>query len=161
MKANTILYSPLSFSTKPFWFFSVYRTCLRYFLPPNWIMDKESVSTLTVQELAAFSLDDFFDHYEKGLRKVIYEFQCSFTNSIEVPFQTADLNLCHISIVLKYFLKYFFPSSCHFSRKSDFFYKPIYYFIGKLPLQKLGLISLAYLRLFLGLNLTQSDSWLR
>ena len=33
-------------------------------------MDKEVVSTLTIQELSMFPLDDFFDHYEKGLRKV-------------------------------------------------------------------------------------------
>lgn len=43
---------------------------MRYFLPPNWVMDKEVVSTLTIQELSMFPLDDFFDHYEKGLRKV-------------------------------------------------------------------------------------------
>ena len=48
-----------------------YRTCLRYFLPPNWIMDKDAISTMSFPELAAFPLDDFFDHYEKGLRKVI------------------------------------------------------------------------------------------
>lgn len=46
------------------------RTCLRYFLPPNWIMDKDAISTMALPELAAFPLDDFFDHYEKGLRKV-------------------------------------------------------------------------------------------
>ena len=45
-------------------------TCLRYFLPPNWVMDKDHVSTLTTDDLARFPLDDFFDHYEKGLRKV-------------------------------------------------------------------------------------------
>jgi len=46
------------------------RTCLRYFLPPQWIMDKDAVSALSTPELAQFPLDDFFDHYEKGLRKV-------------------------------------------------------------------------------------------
>jgi len=35
-----------------------------------WIMDKDTVSTLTIQELSTFPLDEFFDHYEKGLRKV-------------------------------------------------------------------------------------------
>ena len=45
-------------------------TCLRYFLPPNWVMDKDHVSTLTTDDLARFPLDDFCDHYEKGLRKV-------------------------------------------------------------------------------------------
>jgi len=48
----------------------LFRTCLRYFLPPQWVMDKDAVSVLGIQELAAFPLDDFFDHYEKGLRKV-------------------------------------------------------------------------------------------
>ncbi|XP_064613507.1 ATPase MORC2-like [Liolophura sinensis] len=52
-----------------------YRTCLRYFLPPQWSMDKEAISALTLQELAAFPLDDFFDHYEKGLRKLVNNFQ--------------------------------------------------------------------------------------
>ena len=35
-------------------------------------MDKETITTMTLQELANFPLDDFFDHYEKGLRKVLY-----------------------------------------------------------------------------------------
>lgn len=34
------------------------------------MMDKDAVSGLSTQELANFPLDDFFDHYEKGLRKV-------------------------------------------------------------------------------------------
>ena len=33
-------------------------------------MDKDAVSGLSSSELASFPLDDFFDHYEKGLRKV-------------------------------------------------------------------------------------------
>lgn len=33
-------------------------------------MDKETVSGLTPQQLATFPLDDFFDHYERGLKKV-------------------------------------------------------------------------------------------
>ena len=52
--------------------FLCFRTCLRYFLPPQWVMDKETITTMTLQELANFPLDDFFDHYEKGLRKVFY-----------------------------------------------------------------------------------------
>ncbi|CAE1320166.1 MORC [Acanthosepion pharaonis] len=54
---------------------SGYRTCLRYFLPPNWKIDKESVSSMSLADLAAFPLDDFFDHYEKGLRKLVGKFQ--------------------------------------------------------------------------------------
>ncbi|XP_013379417.1 MORC family CW-type zinc finger protein 2 isoform X1 [Lingula anatina] len=57
-----------------------YRTCLRYFLPPNWVMDKEAVSGLSLQELAAFPLEDFFDHYEKGLRKLVNNFQADALN---------------------------------------------------------------------------------
>ncbi|WAR03844.1 MORC1-like protein [Mya arenaria] len=52
-----------------------YRTCLRYFLPPQWVMDKDSISGMTPQELSTFPLDDFFDHYEKGLRKLVNNFQ--------------------------------------------------------------------------------------
>jgi len=52
------------------------RTCLRYFLPPQWVMDKDSVSGLSFEELASFPLEDFFDHYERGLKKVIL-FLCS------------------------------------------------------------------------------------
>ncbi|XP_041348981.1 ATPase MORC2-like [Gigantopelta aegis] len=52
-----------------------YRTCLRYFLPPQWIMDKDTISAMSLQELAAFPLDDFFDHYEKGLRRLVSNFQ--------------------------------------------------------------------------------------
>lgn len=52
-----------------------YRTCLRYFLPPQWVMDKDTITTMTPQELANFPLDDFFDHYEKGLRKLVGNFQ--------------------------------------------------------------------------------------
>ena len=48
------------------------RTCLRYFLPPQWIMDKDAVSALSTPDLVQFPLDDFFDHYEKGLRKVAF-----------------------------------------------------------------------------------------
>jgi len=52
-----------------------YRTCLRYFLPPQWIMDKDAVSVLSIHELSGFPLDDFFDQYEKGLRKLVSTFQ--------------------------------------------------------------------------------------
>nr|KAG5690630.1 hypothetical protein BaRGS_018100 [Batillaria attramentaria] len=52
-----------------------YRTCLRYFLPPQWVMDKETISAMSLQELADFPLDDFFDHYERGLRRLVSNFQ--------------------------------------------------------------------------------------
>lgn len=52
-----------------------YRTCLRYFLPPQWKMDKETISAMSLQELSDFPLDDFFDHYERGLRRLVSNFQ--------------------------------------------------------------------------------------
>ncbi|XP_078600195.1 ATPase MORC2-like isoform X2 [Branchiostoma floridae x Branchiostoma japonicum] len=52
-----------------------YRTCLRYFLPPSWIMDKERISQMSIEDLGNFPLDDFFDHYERGLRKLVSNFQ--------------------------------------------------------------------------------------
>lgn len=42
-------------------------------------MDKDAVSNLNVTELAGFPLDDFFDHYEKGLRKVRIRSICNYT----------------------------------------------------------------------------------
>jgi len=35
-------------------------------------MDKDSVSALSFEELASFPLEDFFDHYERGLKKVCF-----------------------------------------------------------------------------------------
>lgn len=52
-----------------------FRTSLHYFLPPQWIMDKETINSLSTQELSTFPLDDFFDNYEKGLRKLVSGFQ--------------------------------------------------------------------------------------
>ncbi|CAL1537691.1 unnamed protein product [Lymnaea stagnalis] len=52
-----------------------YRTCLRYFLPPQWIMDKDAITAMSLQELSDFPLDDFFDHYERGLRRLVSNFQ--------------------------------------------------------------------------------------
>ncbi|XP_039267073.2 ATPase MORC2A-like [Styela clava] len=51
------------------------RTCLRYFLPPQWKMPKEEINNLSLQELVDFPMDDFFDHYEKGLRKLVSNFR--------------------------------------------------------------------------------------
>lgn len=46
-------------------------------------MDKETVSSLATQDLSTFPLDDFFDQYEKGLRKVRESFysQSFITNA--------------------------------------------------------------------------------
>nr|XP_002131683.1 MORC family CW-type zinc finger protein 2 [Ciona intestinalis] len=51
------------------------RTCLRYFLPPQWKMPKEQINNLTLKELVDFPMDDFFDHYEKGLRRLVSNFR--------------------------------------------------------------------------------------
>ncbi|XP_059139247.1 ATPase MORC2A-like, partial [Physella acuta] len=56
-----------------------YRTCLRYFLPPQWIMDKDAITAMSFQELSDFPLDDFFDHYERGLRRLVSNFQTEAT----------------------------------------------------------------------------------
>ncbi|CAG5124688.1 unnamed protein product, partial [Candidula unifasciata] len=56
-----------------------YRTCLRYFLPPQWIMDKDAITAMSLQELSDFPLDDFFDHYERGLRRLVSNFQTEAT----------------------------------------------------------------------------------
>ncbi|XP_033627385.1 ATPase MORC2-like [Asterias rubens] len=52
-----------------------YRKCLRYFLPPQWPMNKEMINSLSLDQLCDFSLDDFFDQYEKGLRNLVGGFQ--------------------------------------------------------------------------------------
>jgi hypothetical protein len=55
-------------------------------------MDKESVSGLGLEDLATFPLEDFFDHYEKGLKKAssfcavfitIRSISCSWVNAHE------------------------------------------------------------------------------
>jgi len=51
------------------------RTCLRYFLPPQWKQPKEEINGLSLQELVDFPMDDFFDHYEKGLRRLVSNFR--------------------------------------------------------------------------------------
>ncbi|XP_077995553.1 ATPase MORC2A-like [Glandiceps talaboti] len=57
-----------------------YRSCLRYFLPPSWTMNQDEVNNLTVGDLCNFPLDDFLDHYEKGLRKLVGTYQSQAEN---------------------------------------------------------------------------------
>ncbi|XP_033118794.1 ATPase MORC2-like isoform X2 [Anneissia japonica] len=52
-----------------------YRKCLRYFLPPNWIMTKDDINKLSLEEVSEFKLEQFFDSYEKGLRDLVGTFQ--------------------------------------------------------------------------------------
>ena len=70
------------------------RTCLRYFLPPQWVMDKDSVTGLSFEELASFPLEDFFDHYERGLKKVgvaLVVAHCQIVDSVFSQFLHAYL----------------------------------------------------------------------
>ncbi|CAG5120375.1 unnamed protein product [Candidula unifasciata] len=38
-------------------------------------MDKDAITTMSLQELSDFPLDDFFDNYEQGLRRLVSNFQ--------------------------------------------------------------------------------------
>ncbi|RUS78713.1 hypothetical protein EGW08_013534 [Elysia chlorotica] len=38
-------------------------------------MDKDAITAMSLQELSDFPLDDFFDHYERGLRRLVSNFQ--------------------------------------------------------------------------------------
>ena len=76
-----------------------FRTCLRYFLPPAWVMDKDSISGMSPQELATFPLDDFFDHYEKGLRKVIVSLYTLVSLFLVYTYKPCVLFMGHILTV--------------------------------------------------------------
>lgn len=51
-----------------------YRRCLGFFIPPEY-MDKDAIYNMSTQELVSFPLDEFFDHYEKGLKGLVGKFQ--------------------------------------------------------------------------------------
>jgi len=51
------------------------KTCLRYFLPPNWRISKEEIQNLTTEDLDDFPMEEFFDQYEKGLRCLVSNFK--------------------------------------------------------------------------------------
>ncbi|XP_072164060.1 ATPase MORC2-like [Diadema setosum] len=55
--------------------FEGFRTCLRYFLPPDWTMTKDDINAMDASKLTEFPLDSFFDHYEKGLRDLVGRYQ--------------------------------------------------------------------------------------
>lgn len=92
-----------------------YRTCLRYFLPPAWVMDKDSISGMSPQELATFPLDDFFDHYEKGLRKLVNNFQ----TEASLRKQEAETANSKLSSVRKMIAKLLTSSNEEFSIDPD------------------------------------------
>ena len=43
-------------------------------------MEKDAITRMNLQELSDFPLDDFFDHYERGLRRVsqLFAILCEF-----------------------------------------------------------------------------------
>lgn len=51
------------------------KTCLRYFLPPNWRISKDDITKLELDDIINFPMDEFFDHYEKGLRCLVANFK--------------------------------------------------------------------------------------
>jgi hypothetical protein len=51
-------------------------------------MDKDSVSGLSLEELASFPLEDFFDHYEKGLKRLVSSFQLDAQSRLAESEQT-------------------------------------------------------------------------
>ncbi|XP_064652426.1 ATPase MORC2-like isoform X2 [Lineus longissimus] len=81
-----------------------YRTCLRYFLPPQWPQEKEDIANLNMQELASFPLDEFFDHYEKGLRKLVSSFQNDAVTK-QKEAEAAKTKLSHLRKLIAKLLK--------------------------------------------------------
>ncbi|KAM9330790.1 ATPase MORC2 [Gastrophryne carolinensis] len=53
----------------------VLRNCLRYFLPPNFHITKNELSTMNAEELIAFPLKDYFKQYEVGLQNLCNSYQ--------------------------------------------------------------------------------------
>lgn len=52
-----------------------FRNTLRYFLPPNYRINKEELSSMTPEELASFPLKDYFEQYEEGLKNLCTAYQ--------------------------------------------------------------------------------------
>ncbi|XP_072103913.1 ATPase MORC2 [Mobula birostris] len=52
-----------------------FRNTLRYFLPPNYRITKEELSSMTPEELASFPLKDYFEQYEEGLKNLCTAYQ--------------------------------------------------------------------------------------
>ncbi|XP_018410992.1 PREDICTED: MORC family CW-type zinc finger protein 2 [Nanorana parkeri] len=53
----------------------VLRNCLRYFLPPNFHITKNELSTMSSEELIAFPLKEYFKQYEVGLQNLCNSYQ--------------------------------------------------------------------------------------
>ncbi|XP_071369736.1 ATPase MORC2 isoform X1 [Centroberyx affinis] len=51
------------------------RTMLRYFFPPDFRIPKDDVNSMTAEELVAFPLKEYFQHYELGLQSLCNSYQ--------------------------------------------------------------------------------------
>uniref|UniRef100_A0A8C2EXN3 MORC family CW-type zinc finger 2 n=1 Tax=Cyprinus carpio TaxID=7962 RepID=A0A8C2EXN3_CYPCA len=54
---------------------SMIRTLLRYFFPPDFRIPKESVNTMSVEDLVAFPIKEYFQQYEAGLQSLCNSYQ--------------------------------------------------------------------------------------
>ncbi|CAH8870277.1 unnamed protein product [Trichobilharzia szidati] len=98
-----------------------FKVCLRYFLPPSWSVEKDRIHTLTESDLASFPLEDFFDRYEQGLRKLLTSFRketavvtdqltelrsnvCEFLKKYDPDFKEPLNNIEEVDNYLKNFL---------------------------------------------------------
>uniref|UniRef100_A0A8C2HI10 MORC family CW-type zinc finger 2 n=1 Tax=Cyprinus carpio TaxID=7962 RepID=A0A8C2HI10_CYPCA len=50
-------------------------TLLRYFFPPDFRIPKESVNTMSVEDLVAFPIKEYFQQYEAGLQSLCNSYQ--------------------------------------------------------------------------------------
>lgn len=53
----------------------LFRRCLCYFAPPSFQISKEDIKEMGTEELREFPLDNFIDHYEKGISELIEGFR--------------------------------------------------------------------------------------
>lgn len=51
------------------------RTLLRYFFPPDFRIPKDSVNTMSAEDLVAFPIKEYFQQYEAGLQKLCNSYQ--------------------------------------------------------------------------------------
>lgn len=56
-------------------FVGMFRRCLSYFAPPEFRIKKEDIKNMGADELKEFPLEEFFDHYEKGISGLVGDFK--------------------------------------------------------------------------------------
>ncbi|XP_070619238.1 LOW QUALITY PROTEIN: ATPase MORC2 [Erythrolamprus reginae] len=59
------------------------RNCLRYFLPPNFPISKQDLTSMSSQELVAFPLKEYFKQYEVGLQNLCNSYQTRACGQIQ------------------------------------------------------------------------------